>query len=104
MSGNFCAMKSTGTLLVDAIISMATADLCLVLKFKVHFVPSCRYPGDSSENDQTTCVVCMCDFEIRQTLRVLPCGHEFHSKCVDKWLKVRFLSLFCRPVSGCCCV
>ena len=48
-----------------------------------------RYPGDSSENDgQTTCVVCMCDFEIRQTLRVLPCSHEFHSKCVDKWLKV----------------
>ena len=48
-----------------------------------------RYPGDSTENDQTTCVVCMCDFEIRQTLRVLPCSHEFHSKCVDKWLKVR---------------
>jgi hypothetical protein len=31
----------------------------------------------------------MCDFELRQSLRVLPCGHEFHSKCVDKWLKVQ---------------
>ena len=47
-----------------------------------------RYTGDGSENDQTTCVVCMCDFEVRQTLRILPCSHEFHSKCVDKWLKV----------------
>jgi E3 ubiquitin-protein ligase RNF38/44 len=36
----------------------------------------------------TSCVVCMCDFENRQLLRVLPCSHEFHAKCVDKWLKV----------------
>lgn len=38
--------------------------------------------------DQTSCVVCMCDFEVRQTLRVLPCSHEFHAKCIDKWLRV----------------
>lgn len=38
--------------------------------------------------DQTSCVVCMCDFEARQLLRVLPCSHEFHAKCVDKWLRV----------------
>lgn len=38
--------------------------------------------------DQTSCVVCMCDFEVRQVLRVLPCSHEFHSRCVDKWLRV----------------
>lgn len=41
--------------------------------------------------DQTSCVVCMCDFEARQTLRVLPCSHEFHAKCVDKWLRVSAL-------------
>lgn len=34
------------------------------------------------------CVVCMSDFESRQLLRVLPCSHEFHGKCVDKWLRV----------------
>lgn len=34
------------------------------------------------------CVVCFSDFECRQLLRVLPCNHEFHAKCVDKWLKV----------------
>lgn len=40
------------------------------------------------------CVVCMCDFESRQLLRVLPCSHEFHAKCVDKWLKVSEEPLF----------
>ena len=58
-----------------------------------------RYTGDGSENDQTTCVVCMCDFEVRQTLRILPCSHEFHSKCVDKWLKVS-ISLYKYVVLG----
>lgn len=43
-----------------------------------------------SSGDQTSCVICICDFEPRQTLRVLPCSHEFHAKCVDKWLRVSF--------------
>ena len=34
------------------------------------------------------CVVCMCEWESKQLLRVLPCNHEFHAKCVDRWLKV----------------
>ena len=52
-------------------------------------LPSYRYkPENAHESDQTTCVVCMCDFEAKQNLRVLPCAHEFHSRCVDKWLKV----------------
>lgn len=48
----------------------------------------------SNERHPTTlsfslrCVVCFSDFECRQLLRVLPCNHEFHAKCVDKWLKV----------------
>ena len=51
----------------------------------------CSYTSegsDNDQNDQTVCVVCMCDFETRQVVRVLPCAHEFHAKCVDKWLKV----------------
>ena len=70
-------------------------------KSDIEQLPSYRFPGSASsssspggsgggqENDQTTCVVCMCDFEVRQSLRVLPCSHEFHAKCVDKWLRVR---------------
>lgn len=45
--------------------------------------------GSHSVSAPLRCVVCFSDFECRQLLRVLPCNHEFHAKCVDKWLKVR---------------
>jgi E3 ubiquitin-protein ligase RNF38/44 len=46
--------------------------------------------------DQRSCVVCMCEFENRQLLRALPCNHEFHAKCVDKWLKTNRTCPICR--------
>lgn len=58
-------------------------------KIEIEQLPSYRFNPDSvHSSDQTTCVVCMCDFEARNLLRVLPCSHEFHARCVDKWLKV----------------
>lgn len=59
-----------------------------LMKTVIDQLPSYRYTGEKSETKQMTCVICMCDFELRQMLRVLPCLHEFHTKCVDKWLKV----------------
>lgn len=56
---------------------------------EIENLPSYHFnPDDVQDSDQTICVVCMCDFENKQRLRVLPCNHEFHAKCVDKWLKV----------------
>lgn len=55
---------------------------------EVEQLPSYKFNAETHQSDQTNCVVCMCDFEALQSLRVLPCSHEFHSKCIDKWLKV----------------
>ncbi|XP_043479187.1 RING finger protein 44-like isoform X2 [Leptopilina heterotoma] len=67
---------------------------------EVDQLPSYKFDSDTHEGDQTNCVVCMCDFEVLQSLRVLPCSHEFHVKCIDKWLKSNRTCPICRGDAG----
>ncbi|KAK9276188.1 hypothetical protein L1049_005719 [Liquidambar formosana] len=40
------------------------------------------------QNDDTAqCYICLVEYEEGDIMRILPCHHEFHKTCIDKWLK-----------------
>ncbi|CAL5020048.1 unnamed protein product [Urochloa decumbens] len=40
-----------------------------------------------SSDDMEQCHICLTEYEEGEQIRTLPCKHEFHLQCVDKWLK-----------------
>uniref|UniRef100_A0A7S0I0P7 RING-type domain-containing protein n=1 Tax=Hanusia phi TaxID=3032 RepID=A0A7S0I0P7_9CRYP len=32
------------------------------------------------------CLICLCEYEVGQEVKILPCLHQFHSNCASKWL------------------
>ncbi|XP_019617178.1 PREDICTED: E3 ubiquitin-protein ligase RLIM-like isoform X2 [Branchiostoma belcheri] len=48
------------------------------------------------ENANNSCNVCITDYIEGSVLRCLPCTHEFHAVCVDRWLGINASCPVCR--------
>lgn len=59
-------------------------------------IPSFRYSASSKDSSNGNCVVCMSNYINREKLRRLPCNHDFHAKCIDRWLKNNRTCPVCR--------
>ena len=42
--------------------------------------------GSEKGATQEACAICMEEFRHGDVMRVLPCNHHFHIKCIDEWL------------------
>jgi len=61
-------------------------------------LPSRRYTAavGAPVGEQPSCAICMENYAEGDQLRVLPCRHEFHTACADKWLEIRDTCPLCR--------
>jgi len=57
-------------------------------KDEINNFPVEKYANSLCELDEPeTCSLCIKEFKEKQELRKVPCGHRFHKKCIDDWLK-----------------
>uniref|UniRef100_A0A061S256 E3 ubiquitin-protein ligase RLIM n=1 Tax=Tetraselmis sp. GSL018 TaxID=582737 RepID=A0A061S256_9CHLO len=58
-----------------------------------------KEPDDDTERNSSgdpSCAICLCAYEEGETMRRLPCNHEFHMKCIDQWLTQHTTCPMCR--------
>jgi len=46
-----------------------------------------KFQHNSMPEEDARCAICLSDYTEDEELRDLPCGHHFHSTCVDQWLR-----------------
>lgn len=63
----------------EVVVKGATEDMIADLPV-IRFRPHLFEPGAG-------CAVCLADYDMGNHVRKLPCGHHFHQRCCDQWLR-----------------
>ena len=54
----------------------------------IQALPLARFTEFNRENfseENKSCTICMCPYEIEEEFMILPCLHRFHSACIREW-------------------
>ena len=54
--------------------------------------------GEVDDTDGRRCSVCLESFVSGEQIRTVPCFHQFHSACVDPWLRQRGTCPVCKSL------
>ncbi|GAB2232632.1 hypothetical protein Droror1_Dr00011674 [Drosera rotundifolia] len=57
--------------------------------------------GSKGSDDELTCSVCLEQVNAGELIRTLPCLHQFHTNCIDPWLRQQATCPVCKHDVGC---
>ncbi|CAF1194608.1 unnamed protein product [Rotaria magnacalcarata] len=66
------------------------------LSYQYKAITTTTTTAEILSSKQTACVICMSHFKNGQHIRVLPCLHEYHSKCIARWFTMNSSCPICR--------
>lgn len=58
--------------------------------------PAIKYGAGEGNTQQTSCPICIEEFQAGETLRQLPCHHQFHTECIVPWLDRHSVCPMCK--------
>jgi len=56
--------------------------------------------SDDEKDNEEICSICMEAYKKGDKLKQLPCKHEFHDSCIDRWLNLKNACPLCRAPIG----
>jgi len=62
----------------------------------IRALPTKKYADGVLPKEDSSCAICLSDYETSEVIRILPCQHHFHSGCVDQWLITNKSCPFCK--------
>tara|TARA_A100001015_G_C15031922_1_gene733808 strand:- start:852 stop:1730 length:879 start_codon:yes stop_codon:yes gene_type:complete len=65
--------------------SVAAERISIMTKRQVRKLKKIKFKNKDLEKYQV-CAICLDEYIEDDELRLLPCNHEFHAKCIDEWL------------------
>ena len=79
----------------DAVESKKGADDKIINKIDLCAFDSGGLTRYSSEKAECRCPICLENFAEGEEIRVMPCQHQYHRCCLDKWLKIKAVCPIC---------
>ena len=68
------------------------------LRVHQYVVPRAARGSDQSV-EKDACIICQEEFEARDLVGALDCGHKYHEVCIRQWLMVKNLCPICKATA-----